>query len=380
VIIFTFSSLAGVVRALLQGLNRFDLLASLNIVTFIIFAVMSLGFLYLGWGLTGLVVAMIGMFVLQMIGGLLMVTRLCPFLRVNSRFIFSRQVWSYLLNFGIQIQISYLADIFKTQVPKFLAAAFIGPAAAGYYDLGNRIANVGWSIPAALLPAIIPAASTAAASKDLPRLQDLFVKGTRYLLIVVLPIGAALALFSGKIFQAWLGNGYQDAAFVLLCLALGNIFHLSTGVGTFIGRGIARPATEVRYQLLTLFLYLLLGFSLYKLIGFRGIPLGVAFASVIGALYFLASFSRVVSVKLRVFVLAVIAIPFTAVLPALLVSVTGFYLLISQVSPLFLILVLGSLFGLVYMSIAGIFLIRTDRNLPITLLVTMRDMLGLRRE
>ena len=379
VLIFAFSGLSGVARAILQGLNRFDLLASMQVVTFVIYAVMSLVFLYHGWGLIGLVVAMVMMFILQLIGGFLMISRLCPFIRLERRYILSRLVWSYLLNFGMRIQISYMADIIKTQAPKLLAALFLGPATAGFYELGNRIANAGWSIPVALLPALVPSASTAAAAGDLPRLQNLYVKGTRYLVIVIVPMGVALALFSNEIFIVWLGVGYQNAAFVLLCLALGNILHLSTGVGTFIGRGMARPGIEVRYQLLTLFLYLLLCYSFFQLLGFDGIPLGVAFASGIGAIYFLVSFSRTINVRLSIFFFAVFSKPLAALLPALTLTGLGYYIIGSRLTPLYQILILGSIFGLVYMSIVGILLIKTDRNLPITVLSTIRDMLGSRR-
>ena len=96
------------------------------------------------------------LFELQIIFGVAIIARLCPQMRPSLRLCFSKKAWSYLINFGSRLQVSSLSDIFKTQAPKLLAGVFFGPAAAGVYDLGNRLANAGWVLPVAFLPVIVP--------------------------------------------------------------------------------------------------------------------------------------------------------------------------------------------------------------------------------
>jgi O-antigen/teichoic acid export membrane protein len=361
-ITLSFSNFAGIARAILQGMNRFDLNAILTSVTFVVFAVLGSSLLHEGVGLTGLVFAFCFMFFLQIIGGLAIIHRLCPFIKPTPGLAFSRRAWLYLFRFGSRMQVSALSDIFKVQVPKLLAGAFFGPAAAGFYDLGNRIANTGWIIPGSLLPAIIPTASEAESRGDKAQLRNFFLKGSRWLLVVALPLGVALALFSREILFVWLGPGYEDVVFVLICLSLANVLHLLTGVGTFIGRGIARPGIEMRYQLLTLLLYITLGYALMILFGFRGIPLGVAFACVIGSVYFLYSFSRLMNIDLSAFIRQVFTMPVALLFPSLLLTIAGLYFMQSLMKPMNIIFVLGGLFSFLYLVSLAVYLWRSRVN------------------
>lgn len=358
-VILSVSSLSGVTRAILQGLNRFDLASLLAVFTFLIFAIASVISLHLGYGLMGLVGSMVFMFALQIAGGVIFIRRFCPLYEVNFRSALSREVWRYLFRFGSRIQISYVTDIFKTQVPKLLAGIFFGPSAAGMYDLGNRIANAGWTIPAALLPAIVPTASEVQARGDRGRLRSIYTKGTMWLVMIALPMGVALALFSEKIFEVWLGPGYESAAFVLLCLALGNVLHLMTGVGTSIGRGIGIPGIEARYQVLTLVLYVTLGYSLMLLLGFKGIATGVALSCAIGSIFFLWMFSKQMGIHFRSFMSRAFLWPAGLVLPAIVVTVAAIVLLNSRPAAFEQLLLLGSIFTLIYLVTVAMYLRRT---------------------
>ncbi|MCL4473376.1 MAG: oligosaccharide flippase family protein [Actinobacteria bacterium] len=379
-VILSISSMANISRAMLQGLNRFDMAALLSVSTFIVFALSSVASLFLGYGLFGLVGSMVIMFALQFIGGAILARKICPSLSVSIRGAFSRSVWSYLFRFGSRIQVSYLTDIFKTQVPKLMAGAFFGPAAAGMYDLGNRIANAGWTLPAALLPAVVPTASEAHSRGDARQIRNLYVKGTRWLVTLALPLGAALALFSYRIFDLWLGPGYESAAFVLLCLSLGNVLHLTTGVGTSIGRGIALPGFEARYQVLTLFLYIVLGYSLMHSLGFEGIPLGVACASATGALYFLWLFAKAMDISLRSFMISVYKTPLAAVSASLITTVLAMPVLGTRIANVYLLAVMTLIFSLTYLLTTFAVISRSERQSFFRLISSARAVMRLGEE
>jgi O-antigen/teichoic acid export membrane protein len=316
--VFVSSNLAAIPKALLQGFNRFDATSTLTIAGYGVFWVVGIALLSTGGGVQSLAQAMTLMFCAQGIGGALILLRTQPMLWPALRHVrrVERASWSYMVRFGGQMQVSYVADIVKTHGPRLLAATLFGPIAAGMYDIGARVANAAWAIPAALLPAIVPAAAAASARNDQVELRGLYVRGTRWLVLVALPIGALFAATAGLIISTWIGPGYNAAVFVLLCLALGNVLHLSTGAGTFVARGISRPDVEVRYQGLTLILYAALGAVLPATFGFAGIPLAVAIASTIGGVVFASMFTRWLAIPPDLLVRALL-VPITATAAAL---------------------------------------------------------------
>jgi O-antigen/teichoic acid export membrane protein len=292
--VFAASNAASVPRALLQGLQRFDVSATLTIAGYLAFWLIGTALVSSGGGVASLAVAMSVMFLVQAMGAATVIVRSQPQLWWALRHVgrIERSSWMYMLRFGGQIQVSYVADMVKTNGPRLLAATLFGPVAAGMYDIGARIANAAWAIPAALLPAIVPVAAAANAINDQAELRALYLRGTRWLVVVALPMGVLFAATADLIMQTWIGPGYGSAVFVLVCLSLGNVLHLSTGAGTFVARGVSRPDVEVKYQTITLALYIVLGAALQALFGFPGIPLAVAVASVIGGIVFALLFMR----------------------------------------------------------------------------------------
>ncbi len=370
--ILSFSSFAGITSAIIQGLSRFDLNSYLSAGSYVVFAVLGVFFLAAGFGLTGLVLAFCIMFALQIIFGIFIIVRICPHIRPSPRLWFSRHAWTYLIKFGSRLQVSSLSDIFKTQAPKLLAGAFFGPAAAGIYDLGNRLANAGWVLPVAFLPVIVPTASEANASGDTDRLQNLYIQGSKWLLALALPLAACLVLFSKDFLKIWLGGSHEEIAFVLICLALANVLHLLTGVGTFIGRGIAKPGAEMKYQLLTLFLYMTLVYVLLKEFGFYGIPLGIAVACAMGSIYFLFIFSHVIGVSVRLFIKSTIFPPAGFLIPCLLLVVPAKIALQAHLTPFLTIITMGGLFVAAYLGMIGLWSVRRSRGGPGRLLADVR--------
>lgn len=315
--VFTSSSFAALARALLQGSGRFDLSAGLTIAGFSLFWTLGATTVSAGGGVAALGLAMVLMFVMQAAVGGSLALMLEPRLRAALRTVrVDMSVWQYLFGFGGQIQVSYLADIVKNNGPRLLAAAMFGAAVAGVYDIGARMANAAWSIPAALLPAIIPAASAAHARNDSDALAAIYVRATTSIVTLALPLGLGLAITANLLVPLWVGRGYEASAFVLMCLAIGNILHLATGGGTFVARGVGRSDLEVKYQLVTMTLYAAVGAVMSLIFGFVGIPLTVALVSGVGAAYFTFRIARRLRVPLSVLVMSLR----TAVVASLLAS------------------------------------------------------------
>lgn len=111
----------------------------------------------------------------------------------------------YLLIGNASVLIIYALD-------RFLLAAFRGIVFVGLYEGPARIHNFVESVQSALVGPVLPAAAQYEARSDDQRLRELMLRGTRYVLVVTIPIIITLMVFSKPLLVLWLGRKFGVAA------------------------------------------------------------------------------------------------------------------------------------------------------------------------
>jgi O-antigen/teichoic acid export membrane protein len=145
--------------------------------------------------------------------------------------------------------------------------------------------NVGTFQPY-LAAALLPASSQIHAAGQRERLQAVYRKSTRYLFLAGIPPFVYLAVYSGTVMTAWLGEPNSAAALILICLVPGYLVNsLSNGMA-FVCQGMGRPDIQARQSALQLGLNVILSLTLFHLIGPIGAPVGTSISLILGAAYF----------------------------------------------------------------------------------------------
>jgi len=292
---FFLSNMFGVFRAVIAGLQRMDITNMISIAASIANIISTVVFLELGCGLKGL--AFSSAIVLMLTAPLLTIysLRCLPQLRWDLRFL-KMKTLQKLVKYGIKVQVSRLAELATLQIDKIALGYFGTPSLVAFYEVGSRAVHAGKSL--ILMGAIVPAAAELEAKKDLGSLQQLYLRASKYLVLVAAPLMLFIASSASLLIQLWLGTGYEKSVLVVQTLAIGHFIHLLTGVGTTIAKGIGKPEYEMRYALLLLLMNAVLAVILIAKLGFSGALIATPLSLIASSLYFMRAFHKLLCIPL----------------------------------------------------------------------------------
>jgi len=297
VAIYSLSNVFGTFQAVVTGLQRMDITSLIALGVSVPRILGTVLFLELGYGLRGLIANEALVFALTALFLVLSAFRLLPQLRVGWGF-YHRHSLRQLLNYGIKVQVSRLADLASSQTDKLLLGYFLGLSPVAFYELGSRVVLTSKRLSRVLISAIVPAASEIDAREDRILLCRLYLRGSKYLVLIVAPVFLFVAAAAPLILAAWMGEGYELSVPVIQFLALGHLVHLLTGVGTTIAKGMGKPEYETRYSLLLLAMNTLLGIVLVIRLGFWGVLIATPLSLIVSSLYFMVLFHRLLGIPL----------------------------------------------------------------------------------
>src|SRR5205085_1691726 len=117
-----------------------------------------------------------------------------------------------LFIYGGWVTVSNLIGPLLMRVDQFFIGALLSVAAVGYYTAPYEIATKIWLIPTSLLATIFPAFSTLHASQSLARMEELYSRSLKSILLVSGPALLVLAAW------AWVLRISLDAALLFFAV------------------------------------------------------------------------------------------------------------------------------------------------------------------
>ncbi len=294
VIINTFSPLTSV----LTGLQRMDITNLIIVSTGILNITQTLIVLNLGFGVSGLIIGSLFINLISISLQSYWSFRILPQLKLsisNIEWEKFKQTW----RFGINLQISRISQVIVFQVDKIFALSFFGPANAAFYEIGVKVTTLARSVPLMLTSALLPVASEIDAKREDIKINLLFERGSKYLIIVGMFFLGFIFLESKLIVQTWMGKsldetGIMTASIIIKILVFGYFMNTLTAIASTIGAGITRTDLERNVGILALILSPILTFTFIYTIGYNGIALSTMLMLTIGAFYYMKQFFSVI--------------------------------------------------------------------------------------
>ena len=167
-----------------------------------------------------------------------------------------RESLKYVVHFGGLVQLQSVLAIFQVSVDRLAALTLIDASAAGLLDVAKKWPTSVSSIPTAFFAALLPAASHVDAASErstwLGNLQELYLKAARHSNLCTAAFASAMAFWALPILHVWLGPALPMREsliplFVVFSIAMQ--FHMLTGPGTSIFRGMGRVYEEFNYSI-----------------------------------------------------------------------------------------------------------------------------------
>lgn len=190
-----------------------------------------------------------------------------------------------LTSFSVKNQMQTAASLVNNQTDKIIIALFIGPAAAGAYELANRVAMAAKSIGTYTVSAMIPTLTAASREQDEGSVRRLYVRWTQRSTALSIPILFLVAALGPLVLGAWLGYVPRNSAFILAALSLGYVTITTTGVGFALAYAYGFPGLPAKSAIAMAIGNIILTVALAPEFGVWGVLSGTAVAFTAGGLY-----------------------------------------------------------------------------------------------
>ncbi|HYE99514.1 MAG TPA: hypothetical protein VEJ18_11415, partial [Planctomycetota bacterium] len=296
----------------LAGLQRTDVPHRLGVVVAPLSLAAGILALETGWGLTGLAASGAVFGALQTLVLLRRATA-AGLPVAGPRFRFG--VFRRLLSAGWKLEAAELSrQAFRSDR---LVLRWTGTSleAVALYAVGFGLAERLTGVVALLSTAVMPAAADLNARGDLVRIRNLFLRGTKYhVLLGLLSLGFA-SLFAGELLILWLGKPMPDAVAVLRWGALGGVAVAVACCAMSVAVALGRPGMQLATTLASLALAAVLYSTWGRLYHGAGLAASVALGTVAGHVGFMIAFRRCLDFRWRELVGDALLRPAVAALP-----------------------------------------------------------------
>ena len=289
---FLFGGVFNLFQSILYGAQRMGMVNGIIVAgsilqTLGIFTVLSAGF-----ALKGLIVNHVIFNLILAISMIIGSRKAIPALTIKPRHI-TRAAFRSLFSYGAKMQVGTATSFLTEHVNKVFVVTFAGLSAVTFFDVAMKVINVVRLFPTLLLSALLPSVSAFHALGQHERLQALYIRGTKYLMAVSVPVVALAILAAFPAITLLFGRDFSTAASSVQILAVAYGVNLFTGMGTTFVRGIGKPELEMYYALVIAALNIVLVYALGLWFGYFGVLAGMAAAIIAGSLFFILLFQQV---------------------------------------------------------------------------------------
>jgi len=207
-----------VFSAVVDGVQRYDLQRFVQIGYIITYLVFCLVFLSRGHGLLALSVGMLLLVVVRGIVLTIVALNLMPGLRLTKNF--DRALLRHVATFSGQVFLIRLNAVVYNTMDKVIIGSRLSSSVLTEYDIASKLRNVGVASLSFITPQIVPVAAGFNASGDKSRLQEVFIRGTKYQLAICLPVTIIVFVMAADIIRLWIGSDYvYTANLTRLCVS-----------------------------------------------------------------------------------------------------------------------------------------------------------------
>jgi O-antigen/teichoic acid export membrane protein len=277
-------------RGVLEAGQRFDLVNVVKIPVNVLFYVLPLIGVALGYKLPGIVVLL----VLSRAAALLawggMSLRVFPVLGAKPRPY--RKLVKPLFSFSGWLALSSILYSITSSVDRLVIGAVLTVGAVTYYSAPYEAMNRIGVVPGSLAMVLFPAFSSLRGGNMKEKAEALFARSSKFLLLSTGPVFVLLIFFARDFLRLWLGSDFaRTSTLAVQVLAAGFLINSIIAVPNNYLMGIGRVDIAPKYQLVEIVAYAGLAWAGAKLWGITGVALASALRLAAFSLFlFAASF------------------------------------------------------------------------------------------
>lgn len=334
---------------ILMGLQRYDIFNKIGIAFGILRFIVIVIFLHLGYGIIALGIIQL---CINFLSNILMYfyckreihdLKIIPFNKKHMQH-------KLILNYSVFVLINNVGQKIVFFTDALVIGIFLPVNAITYYAIPGNLINYMRNIVTAMTRVFNPLISELETKNENEKIKLIFLKGTKFSIIIGLPIGITY-LFLGKLFiSLWMGNEYALASSgVIFVLSIAHSFSLVHYTIDNVLYGISKHNIIAYLRISEAIVNLILSIILVKTMGIVGVAIGTAIPHIIFMVIVLPILvCRLVELPVSKYLKSAIVPSTTAILPYAFgcyilnqyfpsESMAMFFLKILAIFPLYLI-------------------------------------------
>jgi O-antigen/teichoic acid export membrane protein len=275
----------GMSGGILEGLQRFYLLNSTNIVGTLIRAALIIYFLHRGFGL--LTVAFITMsmpLVMSAIRGVI-AQRLVT-IPYGWRYV-DRESFKQVANYGSVTFMIIVAARLRFKSDAVIIGTFLSAAAITRFSIGSRLVDYAGETVSSVAQIFTPMSSQFHATGDYNGLRKIFISGNRACAFIMFPIAVALIVMGKSVIEAWVGPRYISSYIILLIALIPATLYNAQTTSNRILFGMSMHKALATVVLIEGVSNIILSVALVRPLGIIGDTIGTAIPLFCTAVFFL---------------------------------------------------------------------------------------------
>lgn len=267
-------------KGVVQGLQRYDWIAGLNIVLQTGYLIGTYFLLTRGFNIIS--VAILFQSLIIGTGFIFFVVARQHLKGLRLRFpYFHKQTFKKIFSFSIYMFLTGIAGIIIFSIDDLVIGAFVSVAAIAIYKVSYAMQDVIRSINGLLGSPLMTLCAEMEGANEYEKQQQLLLRGTRYMTLLALPIIAIAIVFSEPFILNWVGEDFREAILPAQVLLFFWFFNITLEVGTdsLIAKGIVRPILWI--LIVVAACNLTLSLILVRFWGILGVALGTTISMVL---------------------------------------------------------------------------------------------------
>lgn len=305
--------------AILDGLERYGSKSVVRLIVIVIRTGALIGVLENGGSLwdVGLVIAVANL--VEHAAMALMCRRFLPEIRFRRRFV-NRESFHEIRGYGANAFLAMIAGRVTVQSGTLIVAAFLGMGSVTAFAIVSRLVEMAKSMLRTAITTLTPAISSLEAAGRHDQIRATFLKATRLVLYLILPVQAGFVVFGKSFLNLWLKDpSYGETCYEpLVTLSLPLSLVMAQSVAARILYGTGRLTGFARMCLLEAAVNLALSILGCKYLGLIGLIWGIVLPNIFMNLWTIREARRYLQVNYLTYVLHAWLKPLLAVVvPAL---------------------------------------------------------------
>lgn len=338
------------------GLQRMDISNNIAAAMSTVNIAGTIFFLSHGYGLIGLMINNVIIFIGMAAVNIIIAYKLLPELRFRI-FSFDQSIFKKLFRFGYHMQIAKVAGIIAGQTDKILITCFLSIGFVTFYQLGSSIVYYAASLAAILTSALMPAFSEIEARSERPRLVEAYLRSMKYISFFIVPIFIYLIISAQQVIFMWMGYGYEQSVFVIQILAAAFLMNTIGQVPGSVCLAIDKPQLMAVGAMVIIVTNIILSALFIRIFGFLGVAWGTLIAVNTGTIFFLVRLHA--EMKISIWKMVKVIMPYfigcavawlVLFIAGALTDKSSFVLNAGRVETMVLFFVKGALFLLSYLT------------------------------